>query len=87
VKPPIDPSKLSVLEQQYPGEDELSEDEIERQGIPDGWIFDDQGWCVFIETKVLAKLGADQINRHRGTERRLPSRMIPIWRGTACELI
>jgi hypothetical protein len=70
VKPPVDPRKLSVLEQQYPGEDELSEDEIERQGIPDGWIFDDQGWCVFIETKVLAKLGADQINRHRGTARR-----------------
>ena len=70
VKPPVDPRKLTVLEQQYPGEDELSEDEIERQGIPDGWIFDDEGWCVFIETKVLAKLGADQINRHRGTARR-----------------
>jgi hypothetical protein len=70
VKPPVDPRKLSVLEQQYPGEDELSEDEIERRGIPDGWIFDDEGWCVFIETKVLAKLGADQINRHLGTARR-----------------
>jgi hypothetical protein len=77
VKPPVDPRKLSVLEQQYPGEDELSEDEIERQGIPDGWIFDDQGWCVFIETKVLAKLGADQINRHRGTAR--PAVSIMLW--------
>ncbi len=71
VKAPIDPRKLSVLEQQYPGEAEPSEEELERRGIPDGWIFDDNGWCVFIETKVTAKLTSDQINRHwRTGERR-----------------
>lgn len=67
VKAPADTHTLSVLEQQYPGEEEPSEEEIERRGIPDGWIFDKEGWCVFIETKVLAKIHADQINRHRHT--------------------
>jgi hypothetical protein len=67
VKPPRDPNKLEVIEQQYPGEEEPSEEELERRGIPDGWIFDAEGWCVFIESKVIAKLGADQINRHRRT--------------------
>jgi hypothetical protein len=71
VKPPCDPRKLAVLEQQYPGEEEPSEDELERRGIPDGWIFDGDGWCVFIESKVIAKLGSDQIIRHcRTAERR-----------------
>ena len=67
IQAPTDPRKLSVLEQQYPGEEEPSEDELERRGIPDGWIFDNEKWCVFIETKVMAKLTSDQINRHRKT--------------------
>lgn len=71
VKSPVNPRKLMVLEQQYPGEEEPSEEELERRGIPDGWIYDDSGWCVFIETKVMAKLTADQIRRHwRTAERR-----------------
>jgi hypothetical protein len=70
VKPPCDPTRLAVLEQQYPGEEEPSEEELERRGIPDGWIFDSEGWCVFIESKVLAKLSVDQIRRHRGTAER-----------------
>ncbi|MVT68362.1 hypothetical protein GPL21_25020 [Bradyrhizobium pachyrhizi] len=69
-KPPVNPSSLTVLEQQYPGEEEPSEDELERRGIPDGWIFDDEGRCVFIESKVIARLGADQIRRHRRTAER-----------------
>jgi len=71
VKAPTDPGKLLVLEQQYPDEEEEpSEDELERRGIPDGWIFDTDGWCVFIETKVKSKLTADQLNRHRRTAER-----------------
>ena len=70
VKAPTNPHKLLVLEQQYPGEEEPGEDELERRGIPDGWIFDEESWCVFIETKVIAKLGADQIRRHRRTAER-----------------
>src|SRR5690348_6365387 len=70
IKPPCPPDKLTVLEQQYPGEEEPNEEELEKRGIPDGWIFDSEGWCVFIESKVIAKLGADQINRHRRTAER-----------------
>jgi hypothetical protein len=70
VKPPVNPRNLSVLEQQYPREKEPSEEELERRGIPDGWIFDKDGWCVFIETKVIAKFNVDQINRHRRTAER-----------------
>jgi hypothetical protein len=70
VKPPCDPRRLVVLEQQYPGEEEPSEEDLERRGIPDGWIFDSEGWCVFIESKVIAKLGSDQIIRHRRTAER-----------------
>src|SRR6187401_1697200 len=53
VAPPTDPRNLSLLEQQYPEEQEVSEAEAERRGIPDGWIFDDNGWCTVIESKVL----------------------------------
>ena len=70
VKPPVSPRKLSVLEQQYPGEEEPSEEDSERRGIPDAWIFDEDEWCVFIEGKVIAKFGADQIIRHRRTAER-----------------
>jgi hypothetical protein len=70
VKSPPSPYKLSVLEQQFPGEAEPREDELERRGIPDGWIFDDDGWCIFIETKVLASLRASQIESHRRTAAR-----------------
>jgi hypothetical protein len=68
VKPPRRTSSLLVLEQQYPGEAEPKEEELERRGIPDGWIYDeDAGWCVFIETKVLASLRAAQVGSHRRT--------------------
>jgi hypothetical protein len=70
VKAPTHPQTLSVLEQQYPGEPEPSEEELERRGIPDGWIYDEEGWCVFVETKVLTTLYASQIERHRRTAER-----------------
>lgn len=71
VKPPFKASTLSVLEQQFPGEEEpRDEEELDRRGVPDGWIFDNEGWCVFIETKVLASLRASQIESHRRTAAR-----------------
>ena len=70
VKPPVAPRSLTVLEQQYPGEEEPSEEELDRRGIPDGWIFDEKGWCVFIESKVIGKLTGEQIRRHRRTAER-----------------
>jgi hypothetical protein len=73
VKAPTNPRKLSVLEQRLPlvGEPEPPEEELERRGIPDGWIFDGEGWCLFIESKVLSRLRAHQIRSHRRMAERL----------------
>ena len=77
MKSPVPPRKLDVLEQQYPGESEPSEEEVERRGIPDGWIYsEDEAWCVFIETKVLINLRGEQIERHRRTAERRGFRTI-----------
>jgi hypothetical protein len=69
VKPPVSPRKLSVLEQHLPEQPEPPGEEPEQRdehGIPDGWIFDEEGgWCVFIENKVLAKLSADAIRKYQ----------------------
>ena len=70
VDSPTRAGELLLLEQQYPGEDEPSEDELERRGIPDGWIFNEDGWCVFIESKVLGRPGAAQMESHRRTAAR-----------------
>ena len=75
-KTPAKASVLSVLEQQYPGDVELSEEEVDKRGIPDGWIFYKEEWCVFIECKVKAKLDAGQIRSHRRTAERLGFRNI-----------
>jgi hypothetical protein len=70
-RPPVDARKLTVLEQQFPGEEEPSEDDLERRGIPDGWIFaEEEAWCVLIESKVLAPLRGPQIESHRRTAAR-----------------
>lgn len=71
-KPPVAAGHLSVLVQQLPETPPVSEDEAERRGIPDGWIYSvDEEWCVVIESKVLIRLGADQIERHRRMAQRL----------------
>jgi hypothetical protein len=71
VRSPGNVKKLLVLEQRYPGEAELREDDLDRRGIPDGWIYDEEaGWCVFIETKATAPLRALQVRSHRLTASR-----------------
>src|SRR5262245_57327599 len=70
VKALLDKTRLSVLEQQFPGEDETDEESAERRGIPDVWIFDDEGWCVVIESKVLATVTAAQLRSHKFTATR-----------------
>jgi hypothetical protein len=67
MKLPCNVNKLKVFEQQFPNEAEISEDKLERYGIPDGWIVDDNGWCVFIESKVLISLKPGQIDSHYRT--------------------
>jgi hypothetical protein len=72
VRPPVAATHLSVLVQQLPETPPVSEDEAERRGIPDGWIYSvDEEWSVVIESKVLIRLGADQIERHRRMAQRL----------------
>jgi hypothetical protein len=63
--------KLVVREQSLPGdESDLSEEEIQRRGLPDGCITDGDGWGLLIESKFSAKPSADQLRRHLRTARR-----------------
>ena len=72
IKPPIDPKRLSILEQESPGTSIVPEQEFERRGIPDGWIYDEENkWCIIFEIKVTAKLHTNQLNRHRHSAVRL----------------
>jgi hypothetical protein len=58
--------KLVVLEQSLPGElvDGWSLGEEESRGLPDGWIYDDDGWALLIESKIAARADPQQIRRH-----------------------
>lgn len=63
--------QLEILEQSLPGErPDLSEEEAERRGLPDGCISDRQGWALLIETKFQASVTSDQIRRHLRTAKR-----------------
>jgi hypothetical protein len=58
---------LSIVEQRLPGETELDEDEVERRGLPDAWIYSKDGWALLIESKVSSPIDKDQIARHLRT--------------------
>ena len=63
---PASASRLQVLEQTLPGEEELQEqDESERRGLPDGCIHDENGWALLIESKVASSLDQRQLRSHR----------------------
>ena len=63
--------KLVVLEQSLPGDEgDLSEEEAQRRGLPDGCITDEDGWGLLIESKFSAKPSTDQLRRHLRTARR-----------------
>jgi len=60
--------KLEVFEQSLPGETiDLSEDDAERRGLPDGCISDGTGWALLIESKFAAAVNSDQLQRHLRT--------------------
>ncbi|MDB4542668.1 PD-(D/E)XK nuclease family protein [bacterium] len=61
------PTRLKIVEQQLPGEYELTELDYERTGLPDAWIHDDGDWSLLIESKVAAPLRLDQLKRHYRT--------------------
>lgn len=54
--------------------------ENERRGLPDGWIHDQAGWALLIESKVSASPDPDQIRRHlRMAERRGVTEAHLLW--------
>jgi hypothetical protein len=61
---------LLVEEQKLPGEPALSEDEVERRGLPDAWIHDGENWALLIESKITAAVRTDQLRRHLRTAAR-----------------
>lgn len=62
--------KLHIVEQRLPDEPEPTEDEAERRGLPDAWIYSDNAWCLLIESKIAASLTHEQLRRHRQTAMR-----------------
>ena len=58
---------LEIVEQQLPGDVELSEDEVEHRGLPDAWIHSGEEWSLLIECKVASPLSNDQLRRHQRT--------------------
>ena len=83
--------RLEVLEQQVPSTPAASWDEDESKGLPDLWIHGQGDWCLLVESKVQAKVSADQLRRHVRTAERngftdicllvlapeIPSRQLP----------
>ncbi len=62
--------KFHITEQSYPGQEEMDEQESERRGLPDAWIYTDDGWALLIESKVASGISIDQLNRHARMARR-----------------
>ena len=63
--------KLVVREQSLPGDEgDLSEEEIQRRGLPDGCITDEDSWGLLIESKFAARPSAGQLRRHLWTAQR-----------------
>lgn len=63
-------AKLKIVEQSVPGKAETKEEEPGQRGLPDAWIYDDDGWCLLVESKVAAPIKQDQIRRHLATAER-----------------
>lgn len=61
--------QLEVLEQQVPGLPMSASDDDEC-GLPDLWIHGDEDWSLIVESKVMAKVSADQLRRHKRTAER-----------------
>lgn len=63
---PPHPLTFKVLEQSLPGADEPQEAEgSEADGLPDGCIYDENGWALLIESKIAAPLKTGQLRSHR----------------------
>jgi hypothetical protein len=58
--------RLRLVEQQIPGVS-VSGEEIDAKGLPDGCIFDRDGWALLFESKVQADISRNQLQRHLKT--------------------
>lgn len=88
VRPPVAAAALSVLTQELPERPPVSEEEAERRGIPDGWVYSvEEEWCVVVESKVLSRLTTDQIERHERMAQRLGFRRVFVVAVTTEEAI
>ena len=68
---PAPNGKLTIVEQSLPGEErEELIDETRQRSLPDGWVYNEDGWALLIENKINCPLTADQIKRHRLTAQR-----------------
>tara|TARA_R110002049_G_scaffold285698_4_gene467037 strand:+ start:186283 stop:186969 length:687 start_codon:yes stop_codon:yes gene_type:complete len=57
-------NRLTLTEQRLPGDASDESPALTETGLPDGAIFDADGWAVLIESKVQAKLTKNQLVRH-----------------------
>lgn len=63
--------QAEILEQSLPGDPpDVSDEEAEKRGLPDGCIFDQDGWALLIESKFQAPVSEKQIKRHLRTAAR-----------------
>jgi len=61
-------SRLRIAEQHVPGSQEVADgEENETGGLPDACVSDENGWGVFFECKIQARIQIDQIRRHHKT--------------------
>ena len=62
-------ASLYVVEQSLPGE-LIVDDREGDAGLPDLWLYDDDGWCLLVESKIQDRLKTDQLRRHYKTAER-----------------
>ncbi len=71
-------SSLEIVEQGLPGDAPIAEEDSERRGLPDAWIYQGDRWALLIESKVAATLRNEQLLRHHRTASRRGFRQITL---------
>ena len=66
--PPKNASAVKVVEQRIPMA--LSQEDDSPRGLPDIWLYDEDHWCLLVESKLNSTLAQDQLDRHVRTARR-----------------
>ena len=56
---------LALAAAAIPGSRGSGENGGDARGVPDAWIYDEDGRCVVVESKVVAPLRTTQLERHR----------------------